>query len=250
MRKKLDRKGFSITEVLLTIVVIAAVAACAWLAWRHVHDKKQSSKTAGSSQQSKSSTSSSPGSTTTDVYAGWKTYCDTTYKYCFKYPSGWTIQTTSATKLGDEGGAALISPDQTVQVAYGNAFVKDGSVASFVPKTISKLTTANQDLTLVGGYVPSSGDNGLAGNNLPVYEVIDSSVLGTYPLVVGQQGQFPSNERFSDQLAADSGFNGALTAKPTVTIETVAQSEAWLNSQSAQTAANVLKSLSYSPSSN
>lgn len=162
MQRKLDRKGFSIIEVLVVVVIIAAVAACGWLAWRHANGKKkQTSSTTASSQQAKSPSKSSPAQTT-DPYVGWRSYCDTTYKYCFKYPSGWTVQdTTAAAKPGDEGGIDLLSPDQSVQVIYSNAYAKDGSLVDFVATTISKLMSANQDVTLVGGYAPSSGDNGL-----------------------------------------------------------------------------------------
>ncbi|HEY8999577.1 MAG TPA: hypothetical protein VIM53_04670 [Candidatus Saccharimonadales bacterium] len=255
MQKRLSDEGFSVVEALITIVVLALIAGCGWLAWRHTHDKKtpaSSTKTA-SSQSKPSSTSSTRSNiaTTTDPYAGWKTYCDATYKYCFKYPSNWTVQdTTAASKAGDEGGIDLLSPDQTVQVVYSNAYAKDSSVVGFFATKLLALSSAGQNLTLVGGYIPSSGDNGLAGNNIPIYEIVDDSLLNAHPLTVNQQGQFPTNAQFTDQYSADSGFNGSFLARPAVTIQTVTGSEAWLSSANAQTAIQILESLAYTPSAN
>src|SRR5579872_6408732 len=96
MYKKLDRKGFSIVEALVAIVVAAAVVACCWLAWRHIHDKEHTaaSSKGTSSQQSKSlspSSTKSTATTTPDLYAGWKTYRSTLGGFTLHYPAGWSI---------------------------------------------------------------------------------------------------------------------------------------------------------------
>jgi prepilin-type N-terminal cleavage/methylation domain-containing protein len=66
MQTKLDRKGFSIVEVLIAIVIIAAVVLCGWLAWHHAHHKKEPtpSPAASASNSQKSNSSSQANSPT------------------------------------------------------------------------------------------------------------------------------------------------------------------------------------------
>lgn len=111
MQRKLDRKGFSIVEVLIAIVVITAIAACGWLAWRHVHDKKSSTTSAKtSSSQSKSSSASSSTSTATaDPYAGWKTAVSPRAKFSIKYPANWAYAET----VGDRDNVEHITLSST-----------------------------------------------------------------------------------------------------------------------------------------
>jgi len=242
------QQGFSVLGILLLIIVVALIASSGIYVWhQHQNSKPTTRTTTASTIGSKSGSSSSTSTKTTpDPYAGWKTYCDSTYHYCFRYPGDWTLSgTTPASTPGSEGGISLLSPDGTVQITYGNAFVKDSNTVSFIPSLISKLSAANQDVTLVGGYTPTSGDNGLAGNNIPVYEVVDSSFLSTYPLTVGHAGGFPNNPAFSDQYSADVDYNGSLISRPAVPINTVAQSQTWLTSPAAKTSVQILESLTY-----
>jgi prepilin-type N-terminal cleavage/methylation domain-containing protein len=248
MHAKLDRKGFSIVEVLITIVVLAVIVGCGWFAWHHTHDKNTSaSKSTGSSQQTKSSSTSSSKSTTattTDPYAGWKPYCDSTYKYCFKYPSDWTLTAdSSATSVGDSREATVSDPTNALTVGYVNAFTKDSGLISFTPTKATALQT-DAGLTLVGGYEQAGG---AIGNYLAVYEIVDTSLLGNYPLAVGSTTQFPSNPRFSDEPSG-SGYSGVFLAESGC--NTTADCQTWLNATATQTAVQVLESLAYTPSEN
>lgn len=72
MHKNLDRKGFSVVEVLIAIVVIAAIAACGWLAWRHNHkDKTQAASHGATSNSTAKSDSSSTAKTQYMTIAEW-----------------------------------------------------------------------------------------------------------------------------------------------------------------------------------
>ena len=91
MQRKIDRKGFSIVEALIVIVVIVTVVLCGWLAWHHTHDMKSpTTSTKTSSPQSKSSSGSRSTSTATaDLYADWKTAVSPRAKFSIKYPDNW-----------------------------------------------------------------------------------------------------------------------------------------------------------------
>jgi hypothetical protein len=249
MPKQLKSNGFGLVSAFIVIVVIAAIGLSGWAVYRHEHKTKTvvATKTVATS---KTNQTSSTKKTTTqppaNPYAGWKTYCDTLYHYCFQYPTTWQLSVNStAQSIGSLGQVTLLSPTKAVSIAYTNAFTKDSNSVNFMPTTISKLTAANQAVTLVGGYIPTSGDNGIAGNNIPEYLVVDSSFLTTYPLTIGQLGQFPSNPNFSDQYAADARYNGSLVAKPAIVINTVTQSETWLDSADAKTGVQILESFYY-----
>lgn len=243
-KRKFNEKGFGVVGALLILVVILVIVGGGLFVYHQNHQNKPTATTNASA--SKSTNNQKTAANTNNPYEGWKTYCDSVYNYCFRYPATWTVvSSASAQTVGGEGGINLLSPTKSVQVTYGNDFVKDSSVVSFMPSMVSKLTTASQDLTLVGGYVPSSGDNGLAGNDVPSYRVADSSTLNTYPLTVGQAGQLPSNSAFTDQGTGDTSYKGSLTSRPAIAINSVQESQNWLNSADAKTSVQILESLYY-----
>lgn len=229
-KQSLNSKGFGLIEVLIIVVVLVVVAGGGVLLYHKDHKTKApvstSAKTNTSSQSTKAGTADKTA-TTADPYAGWQSQCDATYHYCFKYPSDWT---------SDNG--ALLSPSKTVQVTYQNPDNRDGGRITFTPSYIQKLSSANQDLTVVGGYYPTSG---VVGNYAPLYAVVDSSILTTYPLTVGTQAQFVNNPIFTD-AGVSSATSGALTAKPAVSINTASDAQAWLNSADAKTSLQILQS--------
>lgn len=238
MHKKLDRQGFSIVEALIAIVIIAAIAACGWLAWRHNHDKKQTSKTTSSSQQSKSSSTTSTG--TTDTYAGWKTYCDNVYGYCFKYPTKWHLAVeTSPQEPCDAGQVDVTSPDGSVDVSYQNDNNHDGSLADITPTSLEKMTGANQALTIVGSYLSEGA------NRSPSYAVVDSSLLSSNPLTVGTSGQFPEQAEFTDQASSASTCSGSFASSPSQVVSTAQEAADWFTTSEAKTSLQVLESFYY-----
>lgn len=244
MQKSLNSKGFGLVAVLVVIAVLVVLGGAG--AYVYHRDHKTKSTTTTNNSNGKPSTQTGKGGSTTppviDPYAGWQTYTDTTYHYSFKYPSDWTLTTTATTKIGDVGGASLLNPAKTVQVTYSNAYTQDSGAIAFTPSYISKLTSADEDLTIVGGYSPAGG---LVGNYLPSYRAVDSSVLSSYPLTTGQQAQFPSNPRFTDSNTSSSTYDGALISRPAVSINTVSDAQTWLNSTDAKTSLLILESLTY-----
>lgn len=240
-RRTFDENGFGVISVLVTLVVLIGVVGGGAYVYHRNH--KTTATTTGSSQKGSSDTNTTGTSTNKpDPYAGWKVYCDATYHYCFKYPGSWQLTATTSSGLGATGGVTILNPAQTVQVAYSNAFVHDSGAVTFTPSVISKLTSANEDLTLVGGYSPAGG---LVGNYLPSYRVVDSSFLSTYPLEVGSAAQFPNNAGFTDSGTGSASYQGAFVSKPTTSINTVADAQSWLTSTDTQTSVKVLESLYY-----
>ncbi len=253
--------GFSIVGLVVLLAIIVVLGAMAWLVY--LHDRSTIATTTGSTyltnQQPATPTAESTPTTSqpsspkpvpdvgphTGVYATWKTYCDFEYHYCFKYPHNWAISSTDSGVIGGLGGAALLNPTKTVAVNYINSYTKDEAIVRFMPVSVDKLTAANQALTIVGGYIPSSGDNGLAGNNVPEYQVVDSAVLDTYPLTIGTAGRFPNTPRFTDQGTGRFVYDGAFTVMPAVTMASLAQSQVWFTSSDAKTGLLILESLSY-----
>jgi len=72
-----NQKGFSAVETILALTVIILIAVVGWLVYKVDH--KTSGKTS----------SSSVTTTTTNPYAGWKTYSDSNFS--FRYPTTWKV---------------------------------------------------------------------------------------------------------------------------------------------------------------
>ena len=242
MTKKLGDNGFGLLGSLLMVVIIAALGAGGWLAWHAKHPTKKPSGTTTSSTQKKSNNSSSGSTTTTqaDPYAGWKTYCDTTYHYCFKYPSTWSFAVVTAPEQPcDAGQVEITSADGTVDLSYQNDNNHDGALPEITPTSIEALGSAKQSLTILGSYF-SGGTN-----YLPSYAVVDSSLLTTYPLTVGVGAQFPEQAEFTDQGSGAMSCNGSFTATSSQPINTLAGAKTWFTTSDAQTSLQILKSFSY-----
>lgn len=231
---KPKQSGFSATVVLL-VVVVGAIAIIGLLLYQHRKPTTNNTATTNTQtttrQQNTISTQPAP-----DPYAGWKSYCDTFYHYCFKYPSDWTLTVNSMPKAYcDTGGVELTDSAKTVYIDYNNNDPSDNGPRPFYPVSIT--TTTDQALSIVGGYLPSS-------NATPLYQTLDSSILKTYPLTVGQQSQFPIHNKFTDPNTGSHTCRGSLTAD---TPSATNNPQAWFNTDAAKTSLLILKSLSYRP---
>ena len=228
------QSGFGHIEILLAVVVVGAIAIIGLLLYQHRKPTTNSTATTNASQsagQQQKTVSTNPAP---DPYAGWKSYCDTFYHYCFKYPSDWTLSVNSTPKTNCEAGnVGLTDPAKTVFVSYTNDDPHDNGPAPFYPVSIT--TTADQALSIVGGYIPGS-------NTEPLYQTMDSSILKTYPLTVGQQSQFPFHDKFTDPNT--DGCKGSFTGSASSSSN---NPQAWFNTDAAKTSLLIVKSLSYQP---
>jgi hypothetical protein len=240
----LNNKGFGLIGVLVIILVLALAGGAGIYVYHKNHKAKATTTTVATGKKnSGSSSKADDGSTSTgkaDPYAGWKTSCDSAYHYCFRYPTGWTISGSTSSKAGESGQVTVLNPAKTLQVSYVNSYTQDSGVVDFNTTALTKLTSASEDLTVVGGYYATSG---VVGNFAPSYRVVDSSLLDTYPLTVGKASQFPSNPRFTDKAA--STYSGSFALTPATSINTTSERDAWLSGSDTKTGVKILESLYY-----
>lgn len=220
MIKKSSSKRFSAVESIVAIIVIVIIGLGGWLAWHKNHTSKKPTHSGQTSLNKQSS-----GPQTPDPYAGWKSYCDMTYKYCFKYPANWALSANS-----DQ--VTVLNLANNLEVDYIAPYTHDSGLLAFQPTHVGDLVIPNQNLKIIGGiYSPA---------NEPDYGVIDATLLSTYPLNVGQQTKFPNALRFTDLR---SSVNIAFRARATDTFVSQADAQAWFNSSDATTSLQILRSL-------
>lgn len=231
-----DEQGFSAVEVLLVLVIVVLIGVAGWFVYKNYHKT-----TAASVTTTIKSTPVKPVTPTQPVnpYAGWKTYCDSVYGYCFEYPPTWQLPSgvNTATQDCDVGGTQVTSPDGTV-VEYENDNNHDGGLFPFTAYTIQPLTLTSQKLTVIGGY------SGWAGI-YPSYDLVDSSTLTQYPLTVGQTNQqFPQPIEFTDNNTGTMTCTGSFSVSPApnLTFNSAASAQSWLKTSDALMGQLILES--------
>jgi hypothetical protein len=241
MRKiRLNNKGFGLTEILIVTVVLVVVGGRAVYVYHRDH--KIQAKSIDSSTIPLTGTTNKKSNTSTRTaspYAGWKTYCDSSNHYCFKYPSSWQLSNQSTA-----GQVYVTVTDSTTNtsVSYNNPDNDDAfPAAPFYTSLIYPLSGINS-LTLIGGYW--ADQNGSNNDNEPFYAVIDSSYIKSYPLNVGETGHLSSN-RFTDSgnnnQTASLILEGGQGANNNGQLP-LSQVNTWLDSQTSRTGVLILKS--------
>ncbi len=246
MRKinnSINDKGNILLMVIIAIVVVAAVSTAGFLVYSRHHKSTQVVGTSSTSTDNATKTpvgqSQQKPSTQqpVNVYAGWETHCDSVYNYCFKYPATWTITSHTATGVGATAQTTLQSPDKAVEIYYVNADSQDRAPFSFSPTSITPLSSANQNVTLVGGYFTDPV--------LPSYNVVDTSLLTTYPLTIGQTSTYPNDPYFTEQGLNISRIGSFRLMPSGAAISNAGDAQSWLQSAYVQTGVLVLKSFYY-----
>lgn len=230
---KANQKGSTIVAIIVAILVLAGIAITGFVVYRHSHHSTTDTvTTTNKSTQAKHAASNA--SQATNLYAGWKTYCDSLYKYCFQYPNNWTL-----TNGANVHGVTLVSPSQIVNVSYGVPQPQSTTTELFTPLTIEKLTSKKEALTIIGGYTY----NVSAKKYFPSYYVVDSSLLEQYPLSVGSPGQLPNVPSFT--VLGTSGYLGSFAVAPVSSTDTLAEAKAWFTARETQTSLRILESFYY-----
>lgn len=223
------QNGFSLNMVLVALVIICVIGFTGWVI---AHNKNSANKTHNTTTQSSESVASSTNNKNNeqpiDPTANWKTYCDS-HGYCFKYPNDWSVDVTSSQ-------VTVLNPDKSVEVDYIYAYVHDSGTLNFYPVYTHDLAVQGDALKIVGGvYLPA---------NEADYGVVDSSLLNTYPLTIGQSTSFPNALRFTDQHAASS-TSIAFRARTTSQMSSLSAAQDWFNSTDAKNSLLILQSLSH-----
>lgn len=224
MTKKPIQKaaGFGLMGIAAIIVTLAVIGL---VAWRFYDTTK--TKTAVSSTTSSKDQASTKPSPKIDPYTNWKTYCDTSEKACFKYPSDWKITTS------DQGFVSVLasSPTGSTSASYTNSDTRDGADAPYYTAALEALNIPNADYRVLGGFVVTDSAS------MPQYKVVDNSF--TTGLTVGQQGTTSNTARFTFK---DSTRTGKLEAYPLANNMTQDQAKAWFASADAKTALMITQS--------
>jgi hypothetical protein len=179
-----NQKGFTVVEALLFILIVAVIGFGGYYVWHTQHNKKTPVTTTSTS--SKSSTSTKPittATTTPNPYAGWKQYCSTYEKSCFKYPSTWTLtnECSSSAPCPSSENIVLISPDKSTinfesSISGRGGECQPGSADSFITsvtplpniKSLYLVQFSRADIDgialgvddTINGAVPKTGDTG------------------------------------------------------------------------------------------
>ena len=91
---KNNQKGFTAIEILLAIIILVLMGIVGYMVYHNDHKTKTAFVSTAGPKTSTRSTESST-TTTTNPYAGWKTYSGLS-PVTFKYPSNWTVSSGHA----------------------------------------------------------------------------------------------------------------------------------------------------------
>lgn len=86
---KKDQKGFGVIEVLCVLVIVGLIGIAGWFVLERQSGKNAADVTSNSKQSGKTKTDTASNQQTKDPYKDWKTFCSSTYPFCFRYPSNW-----------------------------------------------------------------------------------------------------------------------------------------------------------------
>lgn len=216
------QQGFGTISIL---IIIAAIALVGFIGLR-VYDASQS-KSNGQVDKPSNQNGSTTGSQPADPYAGWKTYCDTTEKACFKYPADWTIDPSNQNGIVS---VTFKNPTASVFGSYVNYDTRDGRESPYFTTDMQELSVANANYKVVGGF------NSSTPSVAPEYRVVDSKF--TVGLKIGQQATLVNTARFT----FNNMNTGHLQLLPKTSGMTQDQAKAWFASDDAKTALLIAKS--------
>jgi hypothetical protein len=228
-----NETGFSAVEIVLVLVIVGLIGVVGYMVYKNQHKTTAPVATTISTKPA----STTPAKTApADPYAGWKQYCDTDHKTCFKYPADWA-QNEDKVALSDtvnNVGSTVASPNKTVNISYDFPYIKDGGESNFLTMSIDDVPNY-PDLKIVGGIYTDM-------NNFSEYAIVNSSVVSQYGLAVGKTTQFIVTPRFHASTDGDYQFVAIAAANGADHTLTAAKSE--FSSQDAKTGVLILKSFS------
>lgn len=168
------------------------------------------------------------------AYTGWKTYCSSVSKECFKYPSDWKVGTDSSKP--DLASITYTSGNSTAALQYINPFSNpEGGQGSFYIASINSLNSGDPNLKVLGGYYTA--------NNVPMYQLVDNGFIVRNQLVVGKSFTIDSTPGYTNK----NSVKGELTAyfQPPKTPVDTTLANSWLSGSLGQDCLKILQSFSY-----
>lgn len=215
----LNSKGFGLLGVLVIVLVVAIAGFSGWFIWNKNHDTKKTTDSSNTNGSNKDD------NTTTDPYEGWRTYCETQSKYCFRYPTAWSVES-------DAVSTTLRNAQKTVMATFAYKVVKDGGNTDFYVSTVEPVS-ALSSLSVVGGF--------MTDGNSPTYAVVNADQAA--PLKKGEVNQFAIAPRYT---GADSEGVQFIVYSTGMAFSTTDESKAWFETAAARESLLALKSLTYS----
>jgi Tfp pilus assembly protein PilE len=206
-----NQKGFSVVEAVLMLVIVVLIAVIGYM----VYKNGNKTKTSSSNTTVKTTQSSTSKSTTaTNPYAGWKQYCSSYEKSCFKYPSTWTFTNscTSSTPCDGSDNVGVTSPSNS-QIGFTSAITgRGGDCANNIDSFVTSVTPLpsvkglylvqfnRTDVNFVAlgvddtinGAIPATGDTGSC------FMYTQFTAKNTPNAQASLSGQIPLNAKSAD----------------------------------------------------
>jgi hypothetical protein len=146
-----NSKGFGLVGLLVIVVVLVAIGGAGTYVYHRDHMAKTVVATSTDGERPARTGSTGSKTATTNVYAGWSTYTSSVAGYSIKYPSNWTV--SSSTNNGGAEDARITSPDNfeiellsfTKTSAYGTETLESNPTGACGSTCLEsdKLTTFN-----------------------------------------------------------------------------------------------------------
>lgn len=209
---KNNRTGFVGVEALLILLVLVLIGVVGWMVYNNHKTVKTAATTSTTAAAQKTATAADP-------YSGWKQYCSSHEKSCFKYPSSWTFQDNCSSECSDidnvdvssaggtdisftssiAGVGGYCDPATTPHVIY----TKVEPLASVSGLYLVESTRADVTDTTVGlkdatdGQVPKTGDTGRC------LDYLSFTAKNTPNASAWLQGKVPDSAKASDLTTAE-----------------------------------------------
>jgi hypothetical protein len=220
MSKNKKSSGFTVVSILVITIVLLAIAG---VSWRVLASNKNTTDNHANNKQTNLSSNNSKQ--TTDPYAGWKTYCSTTVKACFKYPSDW-----AQSKYG-----GFENSTATEYVSLNDPTTKDGGSGTAYIASIEDFNSSIKDLKILGIIV----------DNKPSFNVYNTSYISSNIIKVGETKDIDYvNHMFLGKTGL-AGLVGTPAVNGYASMHTIDQAKSWFNSNEAGTVLKVLQSFYY-----
>ncbi|MDB5163619.1 MAG: hypothetical protein JWS12_236 [Candidatus Saccharibacteria bacterium] len=207
-----NQTGFSAVEGLLIATTVGVIGFVGWYVYQSRNKTNTSYNNVANNQNAtttKPSAATKPAATTpaVDVYAGWKTYTNSTYGFSYKYPTTWTTSDEVSSSAAETNGSATRQQFGTGLKLVGGAKYSNTVVVEVLDE---KLATAT---SFYDGYYAQSSlnkvtktTNKLKGKSSTQYAVTNSGIDSKlYLFAIGNKTySFGSvNEELNVKAAAD-----------------------------------------------
>jgi len=236
-----DQKGFSAVEAVLLLVVVGLIGFVGWYVW---HSKNQTDKVLTTSQNSQIDSAKS----NVDKNKLDKTYTDAKDKLSFNYPSDWKldIQKQDDIRQGFASGS-LTSPDGKLVLNYSNSVTGGGGGScpdAFPCPTVQIVSIADvakaKDHQVVEKITNWAGHSDSFTVSIGL---VSKDLLREWPVGSKQHNDFYLYDNFSN----DGGLfalHYSPNARPEDGFKTQEEAKAFLASENAKTAKQILQSVS------